>query len=328
LRRPRRFEGEEAAPMSEAVVRVAAAVLLRGEDEFLLAQRPVGKVYAGYWEFPGGKHEPGETLRETLDRELREELGIEVRSAYPWLTRRYVYAHAHVELHFFRVTAWAGELHPHEGQAFAWQRLGQIEVAPLLPANAPILAALELPALYGLTRASEIGVEAQIAAAERALEAGLRLVQVREPGMPEAERRRLAMALRDRARPWGARVLLNGSVAEARELGLAGVHLTSRALRELTARPRDLLVGASCHDAEELALAARLEVDFAVLGPVQSTPTHPGAAVLGWARFAELAAGQPMPIYALGGLSQTDLDTAWSAGAQGLALRRGAWVPD
>ena len=94
------------------IVEVAAAVLQHPDNSFLLAQRPSDKIWAGYWEFPGGKIEPGETPHHALVRELREELGITVTTAYPWLTRVYTYPHATVRLNFFRVTAWSGELHP------------------------------------------------------------------------------------------------------------------------------------------------------------------------------------------------------------------------
>ncbi|KAB2841501.1 MAG: Nudix family hydrolase [Burkholderiales bacterium] len=307
------------------VTRVAAAVLLRADGAFLLAQRPAGKVYEGYWEFPGGKLEADETPRHALDRELREELGIEVREAYPWIVRRFEYAHAHVELHFFRVLAWAGELHPHEGQAFAWQTLDELDVSPLLPANAPVLAALRLPPVYGITMASELGIDAQIARAEIALKRGLKLIQVREPGLPAASRARLAKALCDLAKVHGALALLNGSAEEARSLGFAGLHWPARVLLAAREKPADLLVGASCHNAVELAQAVKLAVDCVVLGPVAATPTHPEAEPLGWVRCAELARALPMPVYALGGLGHADLRSAWQAGAHGIALRRAAW---
>ncbi len=104
------------------ILEVVAAVLQKPDGSFLLAQRPEGKVYAGYWEFPGGKIEPGETPYHALVRELREELGITVTTAYHWVTRVFTYSHATVRLNFFRVTAWSGELHPHEGQQFSWQQ--------------------------------------------------------------------------------------------------------------------------------------------------------------------------------------------------------------
>ena len=121
-------------------------MITRPDGSFLLGQRPAGKVYAGYWEFPGGKIEAGEAPLPALKRELHEELGIEVETAYPWLTRDYDYAHAAVRLRFFRVVSWSGNLHGRESQRFAWQLPDAISVDPLLPANAPILRALRLAA--------------------------------------------------------------------------------------------------------------------------------------------------------------------------------------
>src|SRR5437867_82386 len=160
--------------------RVAAAVIVRGDGAVLLAQRPPGKAYAGYWEFPGGKLEAGETPRHALDRELAEELGLRVRRAAPWLVRRYVYPHAHVELHFFRVYAWDGEPVGHDGQRFAWQQPGAFDVAPLLPVNTHVLRALVLPPVYAITMAADVGEAASVAGARAAFERGLRLVQLRE----------------------------------------------------------------------------------------------------------------------------------------------------
>ena len=132
------------------VVEVAAAILLReidGNTEFLLAQRPRGKVYSGYWEFPGGKVEPGESLRQALLRELQEELGIKIDRAWPWLSCEFTYPHARVRLKFFRVTSWHGEILPIEHSGFVWMKIGDsAPVSPVLPANGPILRALELPA--------------------------------------------------------------------------------------------------------------------------------------------------------------------------------------
>jgi 8-oxo-dGTP diphosphatase len=160
-------------------VQVAAAVLVRGDGQVLLAQRPAGKAYAGYWEFPGGKVEAGESTHDALVRELREELGIAVRQAFPWLVQDFVYPHAQVELHFFRVFAWTGEIVGHDGQAWAWQRPGQWTVGPLLPANTRIQNALGLPPVYGITNAGDVGEVAFIARLQRALERGTRLVAIR-----------------------------------------------------------------------------------------------------------------------------------------------------
>ena len=116
------------------VTPVAVGILQRPDRQVLFAQRPEGKPYAGYWEFPGGKIEPGESSLAALVRELQEELGIRVKGASEWLTQRHVYPHAYVELRFFLITEWDGEVKPLEGQRVAWQTPGAYTVSPMLPA--------------------------------------------------------------------------------------------------------------------------------------------------------------------------------------------------
>jgi len=118
---------------------VAVGVLFQPDGRFLLTTRPHGKAYAGHWEFPGGKLEPGETVPQALARELHEELGIHIQDPMPWKTERIDYPHALVELHFCKVWQWHGELQMKEGQKFSWQRL-PVEVGPLLPGTIPVLA--------------------------------------------------------------------------------------------------------------------------------------------------------------------------------------------
>ncbi|MCE3000580.1 MAG: Nudix family hydrolase [Betaproteobacteria bacterium] len=307
-------------------IAVVAAVLQRPDGRFLLAQRPPGKAYAGYWEFPGGKVEPDETPALALKRELQEELGINITTAHPWLTREYDYEHAAVRLDFFRVRAWRGELRGREQQAFAWQRIDAINVAPLLPANGPILAALKLPETYAITGFTPATPPRQLAAAmDDALARGLRLFQVRGRDWPAERFSALATEIIARARAAGAQVLINADAGLAQRCGADGVHLTAAQLRDTRARPQLPLVAASCHDAEELELAAGLGVDFAVLGPVLPTPTHAGAKTLGWPGFRALAAGRPMPVFALGGIDEACREAALASGAHGLAMIRGAW---
>jgi 8-oxo-dGTP diphosphatase len=300
-------------------------VITRPDGSFLLGQRPAGKVYAGYWEFPGGKIEAGEAASSALARELHEELGIEIETAYPWLTRDYDYAHAAVRLRFFRVVKWGGTLHGRESQRFVWQSPEAISVDPLLPANAPILRALRLPPVYAITHASELGVTEQLQRLELALARGLKLVQLREKALGEKALREFAARVIGRAHAHGARVLVNGNAQLARDLGADGVHLTAAQLKDARQRPDCGLVSASCHDAGEMERAQAVGADLVVLGPVLPTPTHPGAAGLGWAKFAALLTGCPLPVYALGGLMSTDLETAWRHGAHGISMMRGAW---
>ena len=300
-------------------VEVAAAVIQRADGAFLLARRPAGKPYAGYWEFPGGKIEPGEPAQAALARELQEELGIDPRTAFPWITREFTYPHAAVRLSFFRVTAWKGDPHPRERQAIAWQRLGAPMAEPMLPANAPVLAALALPSEYAITDAQSLGAQAMLAQIRKRLGAGLRLIQVRDKDLPEREA--FARAVLGLAQRHGARVLLNGGPA----IG-DGVHYTAAQLMQLRERPPGGLAAASCHDAVELAQAMALALDFAVLGPVKPTPSHPAAQPLGWDGFAHIARGASIPVYAIGGMRRADLEDAWRAGAHGVAMVSGAWA--
>ena len=117
---------------------VAVGVLLRPDGAFLLTSRPQGKVYEGYWEFPGGKVEPGESMEQALRRELQEEIGITIGTVHPWKVERVDYPHALVRLNFCKVFDWHGELQMHEGQSFAWQTL-PVQVQPVLPGTVPVL---------------------------------------------------------------------------------------------------------------------------------------------------------------------------------------------
>ena len=307
------------------IVDVAAAVIERPDGSFLLAQRPPGKVYAGWWEFPGGKVEAGEAAERALARELHEELGIEVLTAYPWITRVHIYEHATVRLSFFRVTRWRGEPQARENQRFVWQRLGAPIVEPMLPANAPVLASLALPLEYAITDAQTIGAAEQLSLVETRMKDGLRLVQVRDK--ENWELARLIYVVTSMARQYGAKVLVNGGPA------VDGIHFSAEQLMSMRSRPKSgpqngperTLMAASCHTVDELGHAMAIGLDFVVLGPVKPTRSHPGANVLGWDNFRRVADGASIPVYAIGGLRRSDLDDARRAGAHGLAMISGSW---
>lgn len=120
------------------VVEVAVGVLIQPDGQFLLTSRPSGKVYEGYWEFPGGKLEAGESVEQALRRELQEEIGVTIACVHPWKVAMVDYPHALVRLNFCKVFEWTGELQMHEGQSFAWQSL-PVQVKPVLPGTVPVL---------------------------------------------------------------------------------------------------------------------------------------------------------------------------------------------
>lgn len=307
------------------VVHAAVAVLVREDGKVLLAQRPEGKPWAGWWEFPGGKIEQGESVLQALKREIEEELGTAIVEAYPWITRRFAYPERTVQLHFYQVRRWAGEPHGREGQALSWQWPSAVDVGPLLPANEPLLRMLSLPSIYAITQLEALGEPVFLARLERALQGGLKLIQVREKHLSEEALQAFSTKVLALARPYGARVLLNASPELASRVHADGVHFSSQALMALEQKPEGLVVGASCHDAHELARAAELELDFVVFSPVLRTLSHPDAKPLGWHGFAEGIAGYALPVYALGGLQASHLQEAWRHGAHGIAMLRGCW---
>ena len=315
--------------MSEAdraALHVAAGVLRDGEGRVLVQQRPDGRDHAGCWEFPGGKIDPGEEAGAALARELAEELGLDGVASAPRMRIPWAYPHRRVVLHVREVTDWAGEPRGREGQALAWLHPEEMDDRPWPAANTPIIRALQLPDRYLVTPTEPAAAEAWLDRVEAALAGGVRLVQLRRPDLGADDLVALGERLRERCAAHGARLLVNGPEEAARALGADGVHWSSRVLAERPERPGwASWVGASCHDAAELALAAELGADLAVLSPVQWTPSHPEQAPLGWRRFAELTAGAALPVYALGGVGSADIATARAHGGQGIAAIRGLW---
>ncbi len=311
---------------AEPAGHVVAAVICDG-NAVLVAKRPPEVHQGGKWEFPGGKVHAGESAREALARELREELDIEVQAAYPLIAVHHTYPEKSVFLDVWRVTAYTGEPRGREGQCIEWVESERLPELDFPVANRPIVQAARLPSLYLISDSRRFGETLFLQRLEQMLAAGLRLFQLREPHLAPADYRTLAEQVAQRCHHWGAKLLLNADPGWVEECGADGVHLNSRRLRALRARPLDrrYWVAASTHNAEELEIAARLDVDFVVLGPVLPTPSHRQAAPLGWQQFAALCAATNLPTYALGGQRLEHLSMAREAGAQGLAMISGVW---
>lgn len=314
------------------LVQVAVAILTKPTGEYLLASRPDGKGWAGWWEFPGGKIEAGETPEHALIRESQEELGVTPTKIQPWIKRRYDYPATHdaeaktVLLHFFFVSEWQGELQAREGQQFAWQHPQKLNVSPVLPANAPIMQALSLPSIYAISNLAEMGEENFLQALKKQLDNGLQLLQVREPQLSTEQLAEFSEKVLKLCSEYDCRCLLNGETDQATQLGYQGVHLNSQRLMALNNKPEKLLVGASCHDLTELEKAQTLNLDYALLSPVLPTQSHPEASGLGWEKFSETLNGLEIPVYALGGMHLEHLAQAQSCGARGVVMQRAIWI--
>jgi 8-oxo-dGTP diphosphatase len=310
-----------------APVHVMAGVIADVRGRILLARRTAGRDLAGLWEFPGGKVDPGETPEQALARELHEELGIRVQRSEQLIAVPQLYRDKRIVLDVRRIAAWSGSAVGRERQALAWAPPEKLTTYPMPPADRPVVAVLRHPDRYLITPEPDLKrIDVFLANLDRALAAGVRRLQLRSRDMAADALHALVVEALQRCRAAGAELLVNGDIALARKLGV-GVHLHAGQLMELKERPlpSKLPVAASCHDAGELHRAEAIGVDFAVLGPVAKTPSHPDWEPLGWEGFARLREQVALPIYALGGMRMGDFAKARAHGAQGIAAIRGLW---
>ena len=291
----------------------------------LLAQRPPSSHLAGYWEFPGGKVELGESREAALRRELHEEIGISIISARPLLRLLHEYDDRIVDLDVWRVKDWSGTASGQEGQALTWVSIEDLSTYPLPPADKPVIDALRCGECYLITpEPTHRPLFYEELALTLAEEKRIRLLQLRIKS-PKKETVAIIIETMAIARSTNTSVLLNGDPDVVRGFAPDGVHLPSPVLRYLAERPKGFnYVGASCHDAHELRMAEKV-ADFAVLSPVAFTTSHPPTEPLGWGHFAALVAETRIPVFALGGMTSAHLPTSHTLGGQGIAAISGLW---
>ncbi|GAB3098148.1 Nudix family hydrolase [Lysobacter terrae] len=308
------------------MIEVVAGVIRDHRGRILLARRTEGRDLAGLWEFPGGKHEPGETAEAALTRELLEELGIAVEVGAPLIRVPQAYAHKRLGLDVYEIRAWQGQVRGLEGQALAWVPPHKLADYAMPPADIPVVAALTQPDRYLVTPAPESDDAAWLASLDSALAAGARRIQLRAPACePQRWHSLVALAV-SRCRAAEVEVLVNADIDLAQQFGI-GVHLRAAQLSDLRERPlpAGAPVAASCHTLEELRAAQALGCDFAIVGSIRETESHPGAQPMGWHGFAALREAVSLPLYAIGGLTPDDIGEARRHGAQGIAAIRSLW---
>ena len=307
-------------------VHVAAAVI-RGQDgRILLAKRPLEKHQGGLWEFPGGKVEAGETVEAALKRELLEEIGIEITACEPLIQVPYHYPDKFVLLDVWEVTGFTGVPTGREGQPLEWVAAKRLDEYEFPAANKPIVTAARLAKTYLIT--PDVSDRELLNGVYQALNNGAQMICLRAPDRYEPEYRDLAQDVLGLC-AGKAQVMLKGPREWLGDFPAAGWHLTSEQLRKWATKgrpfPSERLLAASCHNAEELALAEQMGVDFVTLSPVQKTLSHPEATPLGWELAHELIRACTLPVYLLGGLDPMDLPKARKVGAQGIAGISGLW---
>lgn len=315
--------------MSKKLIHVVAGIIHDGET-IIIARRPDHVHKGGFWEFPGGKLESGESVSDALIRELGEELGITPVEYEPLIQVPYDYTEKSVLLDVWTVSRWRGEPYGKEGQQLRRVALTGLSELEFPEANRPVIQACQLPNHYVITpditdlKTRYIGFMADLTVV---LNKGASLLQLRQTELNHSDYVELAKEVISRCHAKQCRVLLNSEPETVVRLGADGVHLNQYRLQSLDDRPlgADLLVAASCHNEQELAQASLLGVDFALVGPVNMTATHPGYEGIGWEKFSRLVSSMAMPIYAIGGMSEHDITIAKYHGGQGIATVTASW---
>ena len=308
-------------------IHVVAAVIRGADGRILIARRADTQHQGGLWEFPGGKVEAGESIGAALARELREELSIDVTASRPLIKVEHDYPDKSVLLDVWEVSGFSGEPHGAEGQPLAWVSPRELAQYEFPEANQPIVAAAMLPDQYLITPEG-LEVPQMLRGIQKAVAGGARLIQLRAPDMYDPKYRDVAVDAVGLC-AGKAQLMLKGPLEWLGDFPAAGWHLTAAQLRKYAAKgrpfPKERWLAASCHNAEELALAEQMGVDFVTLSPVQATQTHPDGVPLGWDQAARLIEEFRHPVFLLGGVGPDDRDRAWQAGAQGVAGIRAFW---
>lgn len=298
------------------MIEVVAAVIRDQYGRILITRRPQHVHQGGLWEFPGGKREAQETALQALSRELKEEVDIDVLEATPLIKIDHDYGDKHVLLDVWQVTRFQGRAWGREGQEWRWIQEEAIFEYAFPAANLPIIKALRLPAYYAVLEGDT--PEQVLHRYKQFTARGINLLQLRLKNLKPEQQQQVLDVLYGQTQTQ-QRWLINSDNARL-DFAAQGLHLTSQALMSTTVRPPNYQwVGASCHNLHELQQAERLDLDFAVLSPIQITTTHPDTQPLGWDQIETILNTMKIPVYLMGGLKLADLKKAREFGAQGLA---------
>ena len=308
-------------------VHVAVAIIINESNEVLVSLRPDHVHQGGFWEFPGGKLEKNEPAFEALKREISEELDILILQAKPYKVIRHVYSEKTVLLDVWIVSDFEGVPRGVEGQQVKWLPVNEIKSEEFPVANLSIIQSLQLPDRYMIT--GEFKDRADfLKRLENSLKNGIKLVQLRCKNCRSEEYQSLINESILLCESYQSILLLNSSLEIFKRSRAHGLHLTGDQLQTIDTRPVDktLVLSVSCHTPEDIDKAKTLNADIILLSPVKETKSHPGVTGIGWHQFSELISKNDIPVYALGGMTSSDLEDARDAGAQGIAAISSLWL--
>ena len=307
-------------------IRVVVCILYNNnKDKVLITKRISGKFLAGYWEFPGGKVKNNEDSFSALSREFDEELGIIIKTASRLVEINHDYPEEKVLLDVWKIHDWEGAPSNLENQEISWSAIRDLIDYKFPEANRHIIQTLYLPDIYAISRESYKDYPHLFSEIVNYFNSGLKIFQIRLGFERNDIFKKNIEKLHDEAKRNDAKLILNGIPSDIESYAVDGIHLKTKDLFKCSSRPisEDYILGASCHNEIELAQARRLRVNYAFLSPVLPTKSHPKAKSMGWNNFKTLVEQVNFPVYALGGISLSDLKKAKENGAYGIAMIRG-----
>ena len=305
--------------------RICIGIIENQQQQVLVGQRKAGAHLQGYWEFPGGKASPYESFKMALRRELSEELGVRVHSALKLIELQHQYEERHLHFQVFKITQFSGRVNSVEAQALKWVSRSQLRRLKFPEANSAMLDALCMPDNYMIAD-QDVLKDQLFSIVRKQLNAGISLIQYRACNENKATYVDHAKQLKQLCAEFDATLICNCDLAWAIDADAQWSHLNSQRLREVYRQPSQSqplgYFSASCHNEEEVAMANEIGVRCILIGSVNNTDSHVNSQAIGWSRFSQLCFMANCPVYALGGMSLNDVQTARAHGAQGIAAIR------
>ena len=304
---------------------VAIGIIENEQSQILISQRSKNTHLGGFWEFPGGKVDPGESFKSALRRELFEEVGIRILSVEKLIAFNFKYEDRNILFQCFKVLSYHGEVQAKEKQALKWLKKEELHDEDFPSANKTILDTIRLSQEYMIADQNFFGDDL-LSVIEKNLQKDISICQFRAHTLNKKDYIPRAQEVRDLCAEYNAQMICNCNLDWIDKISPHGVHLTSKQLAEefdsILDGAIDKLFSISCHTEQEIDLANQTSARCILIGSVLETPSHPNAESLGWKGFYDLCVKANKPVYALGGMNNSQKEAVLVYGAQGIAAIR------